>query len=148
MKKILSISDAASLAFHAMGLLASKPDHIFPTRDLAAALHASEHHLSKVLQRLNRAGFVRSIRGPSGGFSINPGWENISLLKIYEQIEGPIQLTDCLLGSPTCLFANCILGNLLKDVNRQIREALENAKLSKIVDVFSNTKIINMEERS
>jgi Rrf2 family protein len=140
MKKILPISDAASLAFHAMGLLASKPDHIFSTRDLATELHASEHHLSKVLQCLNRAGFVRSLRGPAGGFSINPGWEGVSLLEIYETIEGPIRLAECLLGSPVCLFKNCILGNLLKDINSRLRETLDGTKLSNIVDIFTHTE--------
>lgn len=145
MKKILSISDAAALAFHAMGLLASKPKHIFSTKELATELHASEHHLSKVLQRLSRAEYIRSIRGPAGGFSINPGWENLSLLDIYETIEGPIRLAECLLGSTVCLFDNCILGNLLKDINFRLIEILSDTKIPKIIDIFRNITIIQKE---
>jgi Rrf2 family nitric oxide-sensitive transcriptional repressor len=145
MKKMLSISDAAALAFHAMGLLASQSGHIFSTRELATELHASEHHLSKVLQRLTRAGYVKSLRGPSGGFSINQGWEDLSLLDIYETIEGPIRLAECLLGSPVCLFDNCILGSLLKDINSRLKDMLDGTKLPKIVDIFRHKKQFQKE---
>ncbi|MCF8044104.1 MAG: Rrf2 family transcriptional regulator, partial [Desulfarculaceae bacterium] len=70
MQQLLKISEAASLALHTMGLLASRPGEQVPTRELAARLKVSEAHLAKVMQRLGRAGLVRSQRGPKGGFAL------------------------------------------------------------------------------
>ena len=146
MKKILSISDASALAMHTMGLLSCSPSESFTTKKLASLLHASEHHLSKVLQRLAKAGWIKSVRGPSGGFRISPGWERISLLQIYELMEGPFKPDECLLGRTVCVGRSCILGHLLKNVNSQIRQALLRTRLSDMIDSLNISLIQNHEK--
>lgn len=133
MKKILSISDAASLAMHTMCILASSHQRLFNTKQLAGLLNASEHHLSKVLQRLAKTEIIKSVRGPSGGFRIAPSWEQITLIEIYELMEGPFKPEECLLGTPVCTGNDCILGDLLKNVNRQIKDSLGQTKLSDMI---------------
>jgi len=150
MKKIISISNAASLAMHTMGILSCAPGDTFTTKKLASSLHASQHHLSKVLQRLAKAGLIGSVRGPSGGFRIIPGWEQISLLRIYELMEGPFKPAECLLGTWVCQGNICILGDLLKNVNKQIGDSLGRTKLSDIIHSFHKpmTQIPQKEELS
>jgi len=141
-KKILSISDAAALALHTMALLASQPERVFPVCEIAAALNgASENHLSKVLQRLARDGFVRSVRGPAGGFKIAPNQQKQTLLSIFESIEGTFKPDDCLLGIPACGRGKCILGNLLRSINDQFKNALKSARLSDLSPAFSISNI-------
>jgi DNA-binding IscR family transcriptional regulator len=64
MSNILKISEAASLALHTTVILAANPNRLVSTKKLASQLHASEAHLSKVLQRLEKADIVNSTRGP------------------------------------------------------------------------------------
>ena len=52
MNSILKISEAASIAIHAMFILASTPDKLFSNKEIATMLDVSENHLAKVLQRL------------------------------------------------------------------------------------------------
>ena len=47
-------------------------------------------YLLKILQQLVRANVLRSKRGPKGGFFLSKAAEDISLLEIYEAIEGTI----------------------------------------------------------
>lgn len=136
MSKVLKISEAASLALHTLGLLAYKPDRVFSTREVSEALGVSEAHLSKVLQRLSRAGYTSSVRGPHGGFRIAKPAEKTTLLEVYELIEGPLAPSDCLLATQVCKGDKCIFGNLLETVNRQVREYLSGTKLSDIADVY------------
>jgi len=140
MKKILCISDAATLAMHTLGILAVHPEKVLSTKELASLLNASEHHLSKVLQRLAKSGFIRSVRGPGGGFCISQGWEDIRLMDIYELMEGPFRPSGCLLGNPVCNAGQCILGDLLKDINNQIKEALVKTRLKDLVHSFDKNK--------
>ena len=67
-----------------MALFAQDEEKKFSTKEIAATLQRSENHLSKVLQRLTRAGFILSIRGPQGGFRLRDGWAETAFLDIYE----------------------------------------------------------------
>ena len=140
MSNILKISEAASLALHSMVLLAANPGKLIPTREIASRLHVSEAHLSKVLQRLARDGFVRSIRGPKGGFTLVKPAGEITLLDVYESIEGSFVPTKCLFGAPICSGERCILGGLLETVDKQIRDYLAETKLSELTSVYRSTK--------
>ena len=141
MKKFLSISDAASLAIHTLALMATRPQAIFSNHLLAETLQASPHHLSKVLQRLSRAGYVDSVRGPKGGFRMVPDWEGISLLDIYEAMEGRWNPATCLLGRTVCLNGRrCPLSHLLRGMSRQVQETLRRNTLSDLVKYFTVRK--------
>ncbi len=136
MGNVFRISDAASLALHSMVLLAANEDQVLSTREIAATLQVSQAHLSKVMQRLRRVGLVESIRGPTGGFKLGKPGEQISLLEVYEAIEGALTATYCLLGTPICRGEKCILGDLLETVNRETREYLAGTSLSDLTDVY------------
>lgn len=129
MANVLKISDAASLALHTMVLLAANPGKIMPTKDIAGVLKVSEAHLAKVLQRLGRAGLVASQRGPKGGFSLGRDSHQVSLLEVYEAVEGPLETKTCLLGKPVC-GGKCVLGGLLHKVGSEVTDYFTQTRLS------------------
>ena len=132
MSSILKISEAASLAIHGVAFLAANQDRLVPTREVACSLHVSEAHLSKVFQRLARTGLVKSTRGPKGGFALGRPADKISLLDVYESIEGKFVSNKCLFDTPIHNDEQCILGNLLETVENLVREYLTETKLSKL----------------
>ncbi len=136
MHGLLRISEAASIALHAMALLATEPDRLFSNREIASLLKVSEAHLSKVLQRLNKAGYVHSFRGAKGGFRLRNGNGNVSLGEVMTVIDGPISDSKCLYESPVCDGTDCIFGDLLDDVNRQVNSYLMNTKLTELSTIF------------
>ena len=136
MSQVWRISEASSIAFHATTMLAALPDRMFTTKQIASTLGVSDHHLSKVLQRLAKAGLVKATRGPKGGFELERPADEITLLEVYEAIEGPLEDVGCLLGKPVCRPGACILGDLLESVNKQVRDYLENARLSELTGAY------------
>ena len=130
MSNIIKISEAASMALHAMVVLAGESDRIVPSKEMAATLGRSEAHLCKVLQRLAKAGLVTSTRGPKGGFVLKRPAQDIRLLEIYEAIEGPLEERNCLLGRPICRGGECIFGDLLNKVDQQAKDYLSRKRLS------------------
>lgn len=132
MNSILRISDAASIAFHTMYILASNNDKLFSTKEIALTLNVSENHLAKVLQRLAKVGLVSSARGPKGGFVLGKKPQEITLLDIYEVIDGPLNPATCLIGKPVC-NNNCILGDLIESINKKVTEQFKSTKLSQFV---------------
>ena len=132
MSGFFKISEATVLALHAMVYISNHPDRMVSTKEIAEFHHASEAHLSKVMQRLVKAGFINSIRGPKGGFEVVKEPCKISFLELFELFEGPPELKKCLLGTQVCAENECIFGNLLEDLNSRIMNYLANTKLSDI----------------
>jgi Rrf2 family protein len=131
MSGLLKISEAAVLAIHTAALLGVERGRVLTTREIASFLKASEAHLSKVLQRLAKSGFVTSVRGPKGGFMLSGPPEEITLLEIYEAIDGPLGDTRCLLGAPVC-DGHCIMGDVLCEVNRLVARRLSETKIAEV----------------
>jgi Rrf2 family protein len=137
---ILKVSEAASLAMHACTFLAENNGEKASTREIAAVLEASEHHLAKVMQRLAKAGLVSPVRGPKGGFVLGKRPDKIALLDIYSAIEGNFPSSDCLLSRRICKGEKCILGGLLEALNRDVMDYLKNTRLSEIDHVYSRER--------
>jgi Rrf2 family protein len=70
-------------------------------RNSASAKDISESYriplplLSKVLQKLTRAGFLISEQGTNGGYRLGRDADEISSLEVIRTIDGPIILTHC-----------------------------------------------------
>ncbi len=63
--------------------------------------------------------------------------EDITLLQVYEAIEGPLEETSCLLSAPIC-GGDCILGDLLQSIDSQAREYLGQRTVSEMAKkIFS-----------
>ena len=136
MSKILRMSEAGSLALHAAVLLAGSDRGRMSVPEMASRLNASEAHLSKVLQRLSKARIVRSARGPGGGFELARPPEEVTLLEVYEAIEGPLVDANCLFAVRICGSNQCILGDFIWSVHAEVRRRLSATRLSDVASVF------------
>lgn len=131
------MSDAAALGMHCAAVLAAHPGERLSAGWIAKRLRVSEAHLAKVLRRLGRAGLVESRRGPRGGFSLAVPARRLSLLRVYEAVEGPIRAEGCLLGAPACRHGDrCIMGGLLCEAAELLRNHLAGTKVSDLAGLF------------
>jgi Rrf2 family protein len=126
------MSEACSIAIHAMVMLASNQGKNLLAKDIVSVLKVSETHLQKVMQRLAKTGFINSTRGPGGGFFLNKKGEGRKLIEIYEAIDGPFALNDCLFEKPVCDGKRCIFDKLLKKINRDLYKYLSSTGLKQL----------------
>jgi Rrf2 family protein len=82
------------------------------------------------MQRLVKNGYLNSSRGPKGGFSFNKKPTDVSLLEIYECIEGPIEVSECHMEYPICPFEKCLMGNIVQELTLEFKEYLHKMKVS------------------
>ncbi len=132
MADIIKISDATALALHTMVHLAVEPDRQTTTAEIADAFQVSKHHLAKVHQRLAKVGLIRSNRGPSGGVGLARDPGKITLLEIYEVMEGSMLCNPCLFGKEACPRTDCVLSNLLPGLARQVRDYFKKTSLAQL----------------
>ena len=136
MSSILKISEATTLALHAMVYIAANNKKPVSTSTLAKRFNASAAHLSKVMQRLTHVGLLKSQRGPAGGFILTKPAEKITLLEIYETFEGAIPNANCLFDNPVCEGDKCILSSLLKHIHNETRTFLKKTTIDKQAKIF------------
>lgn len=125
MSKIVSMSEAASIALHGVILIAREKQGMNVVR-IAESTSTSRHHVAKVMQRLVKSGYLVSHRGPRGGFELKKKPEEITFLEIYETIEGTIEINTCPMDKPVCPFDKCILNNVTSKMSKEFREYLRN----------------------
>ena len=133
---MLRISEAGALAIHAMVYIASAKGRKVSTKELAEELNASRAHLSKVLQRLARYDLVESTPGPHGGFVLRKPADTVTLREVYEATEGPLQPQACLFSEPVCSGGECILGDVLTEIDEKVKARLEEKTLDQLTGTF------------
>jgi len=78
--------------------------------DIAAASGVPGPFLRKILQKLDKAGVLRSKKGRGGGFSLAGSPDRISLARLIEIFQGPITMGDCVFKKKLCRnHRTCVL---------------------------------------
>lgn len=129
MAGVIQMSEAASIAIHATLWLAQQGDRLARSGDVCKLFGFSEAHFAKVMQALSRAGLVESVRGPRGGTRLAKPAGAISLLEVYEALDGPFNDDRCLLSPRICSTRCCPLGREITKLNRGLRRTLASATL-------------------
>jgi Rrf2 family protein len=90
------LSRAAACAFRGMSYLATLPEGTLAKADeIAAATGLPSPFVSKELQRCVRRGWVRSVKGPAGGFGLKVPPGEIRLFDVVEFLDGGGDLERC-----------------------------------------------------
>lgn len=93
--------------------------------ELAEALDASAGFLSQAMTPMVNRGWVRSEPGRTGGYTAVASLEELSVLEVVEAVEGPTDVTRCVLEDRACAADDrCALhdawararGHLLRDL--------------------------------
>jgi Rrf2 family protein len=132
--KLVKFPEAASLGIHATVILAGQRDGLVSAREFAERLHASEAHLAKVMQRLVHVGIVTSTRGPKGGFALARPAGEVTLLEVYEAIEGAVEPAGCVFGTPVCGRRSCVFRGVTEELDARLRSYLANATLADLAE--------------
>ena len=96
-------SRSAEYAIRAFVHLAALPEDQFAlVKNIAAETGVPLHFIAKILQDLVRDGFLKSSKGPHGGFRLRVPAEQISMRKLVDAVDGRAKFDRCPAGSPEC----------------------------------------------
>ena len=114
--------------------MASAPDRPFSTADLAAEFGLSRNHLSKIMQRLARAGIVETRRGGGGGAMLARPAADFHLGEVIAVLEQDQPIVECFgLGDTLCTInSECRLKARLRTAERAFLADLDRATLADI----------------
>jgi len=127
--KLVHISEAASLAIHSLALISSSSVRL-NAKKISEILHVSQNHLAKILQVLAKNEYLASNRGPGGGFTFQKKADQITMLEIYQLIEGNVECRFCGITESLCPFIECIFGGKPDKLTKEFVEYLGKTKIS------------------
>jgi Rrf2 family transcriptional regulator, iron-sulfur cluster assembly transcription factor len=122
--------------------LAKQPNEkVFLVSEISRVQKIPERFLAKIFQRLSKAGFVRSVRGSKGGFSLRKAASEITMKEVIEALEGPIAINRCLLRNGACdEEQGCPLYEVLEEAQEGLVKVLERTTLEDLVKRIPNRK--------
>jgi Rrf2 family protein len=128
MAQIINFSEAASIGLHGMIMIA-KSDEPLNAIQLSEMLSKSKHHIGKVLQRLVKDGYLYSYRGPNGGFTLRADPADVTLLDLYEAVEGKVEIKNCPRQSHICPVEKCIYDSVTGKMTIQFIDYMKSQTL-------------------
>lgn len=130
----MQVTRALEYANRAMVLLADNygNDPLVVTK-IAAATAAPPNFLHQVLNNLSRAGLLVCHRGTKRGYELARPPKEISLLDIFEVIQGPLGITACTVEGNWCpREGGCTLASVWSGIQDSIANQLRDATLDKL----------------
>jgi Rrf2 family protein len=114
--------------------LARMKERVLVVDDIAIVMDIPKSFLAKILQRLTKAGIVKSSRGIKGGFQLAKNPRQISLLDVIEAIQGPAGMNRCAINKDTCKFSNtCTVHPIWVELRRKVEQHLEKITFQKLL---------------
>jgi len=122
-----AVTAMLDLAFHSQ----SRPVTL---TDIATRQTISLSYLEQLFARLRRAGMVKGVRGPGGGYQLSRNATDINIADIISAVDEPVDSTKCG-GKGNCQNnQSCLTHDLWMGLSEQIRSYLKGISLGELLE--------------
>jgi Rrf2 family protein len=102
-------------------------------KEIAKEIDSPAHFTAKILQTLTREGIISSIKGPNGGFFLDPKAKPVPLTSIVKAIDGENILHSCSLGLKECSDRfPCPIHHDIKAYKERLRQIMKEKTLQQL----------------
>ncbi len=101
--------------------------------DISQRQGISLSYLEQLFARLRRAGLVKSVRGPGGGYLLAQPASNITVSRVIDAVNETVDATRCQ-GLSDCQEGDtCLTHHLWCELSGQIRQFLDDVTLEQLL---------------
>lgn len=136
----MKISTRGRYALRMMLDMAMNNNEYLPIKAIAEHQEISNKYLEQIITVLSKAGFVKSVRGPQGGYKLAKPAREYTVGMILRVIEGNLVPVACMEDDPNQCPRSEICATL--DVWKQIDEAVNN-----VVDNITLEELADRQRR-
>ena len=134
---LMNVGRRVDYAVRALAFLAGQPEGKIVSRaDIEKSQDIPSFYLSKIMKDLVAGGLVQSHIGSKGGFTLAKLATSISIKDVYETVERPLVLMDCLQrGAEYCSYCSvCTQKSIWEEAQKVLAGFLEKIAISDIAD--------------
>ena len=105
-------------------------------KDVAKRQGISDKYLEQIISSLNRAGYVKSVRGAQGGYMLRRDPEEYTVGMILRLTEGSLAPVSCIEDDEVSCDRqeSCVTLILRKKLKHAVREVVDHTTLQDLVD--------------
>ena len=129
----MKVSKTTAYSMHALMYMVRHITQLPATSStIAKAEGIPPRYLAKIFQKLAKAGFVKAVKGRNRGYVFAKQPEEISLLELFELMEGKSLFDDCLLRHCECggTPENCCIFAQWLSATKKIKRLLSDTSLT------------------
>ncbi|MGQ9857153.1 MAG: RrF2 family transcriptional regulator [Thermodesulfobacteriota bacterium] len=105
-------------------------------RSIAERQEIPVRYLEQILNRLRRAGIVKTVRGPKGGYFLGRSPSQITVADVVRATDGPVSLVKCKeVGRkdlPCHRAPKCVVKPVWEEASRRLGEYLESITIEQL----------------
>jgi Rrf2 family transcriptional regulator, cysteine metabolism repressor len=117
------------------------PEGPVKRKEISRSQKISPAYLENILIALKTHNLIRTVRGASGGFTLDTSPDNITMFQIVQALEGSIAPVDCVESSGACERSGyCASRKLWQDLYSSQVEILKKTTLQSLVDMDDSLK--------
>lgn len=133
----MNVGRRVDYAVRALAYLAGQPaGKIISRADIEKQQNIPSYYLSKIMKDLVAGGLVRSHIGSKGGFALAKSAQRISIKDVYETVERPLVLMECLeKGEEYCVYcAVCTQKTIWEKAQAVLASYLAGVSIEELAD--------------
>ncbi|MFA5620904.1 MAG: Rrf2 family transcriptional regulator [Weeksellaceae bacterium] len=119
-------------------------------KQIAKEIDSPEYFIAKILQDLSRKGYVKSAKGPRGGFYLSEENGQRSLADIVRELDGDKLFRACALGLKECSENHpCPIHDQYKHIKSKWKHILETSLIINLAEKLDeNLTFLNSKNES
>ena len=130
----MRLTNFSDYALRVLLFAAARGDELITIEETAKAYGISRTHLMKVANQLTRSGYLKAMRGRSGGLALAMRPNKICLGDVVRATEPDFALVDCFSPGNHCLITpRCRLKGVLKEALGAFMATLDRYTLADLV---------------
>jgi Rrf2 family protein len=99
-------------------------------------------YLGQIFLLLKKKGLIVGQRGSNGGYQLSRPPKDITLLEIFETLEGPLDLIECATDASLCTKShNCVTHDIWKNTRNLILDYFSSLTLEDLVEKYLKKNI-------
>jgi Rrf2 family protein len=127
----MKISTKSQYGLRALIFL-SRKNKTITVADVANAEKIPKDYLEKIFSKMERAGFVKSSRGASGGYILARPLKKITVKEFLETMDGSIVPVQCVSGTKCPMNKKCRAKNVWLKVKNKVESTLNKLTLEQL----------------
>ncbi|MEQ1620099.1 MAG: Fe-S cluster assembly transcriptional regulator IscR [Methylococcales bacterium] len=116
--------------------------------EIATRQTISLSYLEQLFARLRRAGMVKGVRGPGGGYTLSQKTNEINIADIIAAVDEPIDSTKCG-GEANCQkHQACLTHDLWVGLSEQIKDYLKSITLADLLEKHHVQEVAKRQDQN
>jgi Rrf2 family transcriptional regulator, nitric oxide-sensitive transcriptional repressor len=130
----MRLTNFSDYALRVLLFAAARPDQLITIEETAKVYGISKAHLMKVVNQLTRSGYLKAVRGRSGGLALAMRPNRIRLGDVVRETEPDFAMVECFGSDNHCrITPRCKLRGVLREALGAFMATLDGYTLADLV---------------